>query len=127
VVILKRFAFRGVEVAAISQPDGSIVWIPAMTDPSAAHCKLCKEPRFSIDILGSLRAEIDALLGFLKSDSETEKEKDEATIQHLQGSLFEEDEPPVVLAAAQMAELATLLEIAAALATGELGDDQDHV
>ena len=38
----------------------------------------------------------------------------------------------MVLAAAQMAELATLLEallreIAAALATGELGDDQDHV
>jgi len=51
--------------------------------------------------------------------------------QHLQRSLFEEDEPPVVLAAAQMVELATLvegllLEIAAALANGEHGDDQDH-
>src|SRR5262249_345340 len=42
--------------------------------------KLCKEPRFSIDILRSLRAEVDALLGFLQSDSETEKNKDEATI-----------------------------------------------
>jgi hypothetical protein len=29
---------------------------------------------------------------------------------HLQRSLFDEDEPPVVLAAAQMAELATLVE-----------------
>src|SRR5215831_16029443 len=42
--------------------------------------KLCKEPRFSIDILRSLRAEVDALLGFLQSDSETEKDKNEATI-----------------------------------------------
>jgi hypothetical protein len=52
--------------------------------------------------------------------------------QHLQRSLFDEDEPPVVLATAKMAELAKLVEallfeIAAALATGELGDDQNHV
>ena len=51
--------------------------------------------------------------------------------QHLQRSLFDEDEPPVVLATTQKAELATLveallLEIAAALANGGLGDDQDH-
>src|SRR5215475_14232088 len=80
-VILKRFAFRGVEVIATPHPDGAIVWIPAwMMDASAAHYELCKEPRFSIDILRSLRAEVDALLGFLQSDSETEKDKDEATI-----------------------------------------------
>jgi hypothetical protein len=52
--------------------------------------------------------------------------------EHLQRSLFSENEPGVVLAAENMAELATLLEallleIAAALATGGLGDDQDHV
>jgi hypothetical protein len=52
--------------------------------------------------------------------------------QHLQRSLLDENKPPVVLAAAKMAELAKLveallLEIAAALAKGELGDDQDHV
>jgi hypothetical protein len=52
--------------------------------------------------------------------------------QHLQRSLFDEDEAPVVLATAKMAELAKLVEallfeIAAALATGELGDDQNHV
>ena len=51
--------------------------------------------------------------------------------QHLQRSLFDEDEPPVVLAAAQMSELATLveallLEIAAALANGGIADDQDQ-
>lgn len=47
-------------------------------------------------------------------------------------TLFEWNEVPrVVLAAAQMADLAALLEallreIAAALANGEVGDDQDH-
>ena len=51
--------------------------------------------------------------------------------RHRQRSLFDEDKPPVVLAAATMAELAKLveallLEIAAALANGGLGDDQDH-
>jgi hypothetical protein len=51
--------------------------------------------------------------------------------QHLQRSLFDEDEPPVVLASTQMAELSTLveallLEIAAALANGGIADDQDQ-
>jgi len=51
--------------------------------------------------------------------------------QHLQRSLFDEDMPPVVLAAAQMSELAILveallLEIAAALATGGIAHDQDQ-
>ena len=49
-----------------------------------------------------------------------------------QPSLFEEDVPSVVLAPAQMAELVTLLgvfllEIARALATGGIGDDQDNI
>jgi hypothetical protein len=51
--------------------------------------------------------------------------------QPRQQSLFDEDEPPVVLATTQMAELATvvealLLEIAAVLANGGIADDQDH-
>lgn len=51
--------------------------------------------------------------------------------QHLQRSLFDEDEPPVVLASTRMAELSTLvaallLEIAAALANGGIADDQDQ-
>jgi hypothetical protein len=46
--------------------------------------------------------------------------------------LFDEDEPRVVLEPAQKIALATLmevllLEIATALANGEIGDDQDHV
>ncbi len=51
--------------------------------------------------------------------------------QKLQPSLFDEDEPRVVLAAARMVDLAALMEvllreIATALANGEIGDEQDH-
>jgi hypothetical protein len=49
----------------------------------------------------------------------------------LQLRLFEEDEPGVELAAAPMGDLTMLMEallreIATALASGEIGDDQDH-
>ena len=51
--------------------------------------------------------------------------------ENIQPNLFEDEAPRVVLAAAQMADLATLVkallrEIAAALANGEIGDEQDH-
>jgi len=39
-----------------------------MTHESAARHRLGAEPRLSLDILRSLRAEIDALLSFLQSD-----------------------------------------------------------
>src|SRR5712671_4896997 len=49
----------------------------------------------------------------------------------IQPDLFEQDEPRVLPALSQKEQLATLveallLEIAAALASGEVGDDQDH-
>jgi hypothetical protein len=49
----------------------------------------------------------------------------------IQPDLFEQDEPRVLPALSQKEQLATLveallLEIAAALANGEIGDDQDH-
>jgi len=52
--------------------------------------------------------------------------------EKLQPSLFDEDEPGVVLAAARMADLVALMEvllreIATALANGEIGDEQDHI
>ena len=51
--------------------------------------------------------------------------------KNLQPSLFEDEVPRVVLAAAQMVDLAALVEallreIATALANGETGDEQDH-
>jgi len=49
----------------------------------------------------------------------------------LQPDLFERDEPSVAQVPGQMEQLAALveallLEIAVALAAGEVGDDQDH-
>lgn len=51
--------------------------------------------------------------------------------EKLQPSLFDEDECPVELAAAQMVDLAALVqallrEIATALANAEIGDEQGH-
>ncbi len=79
VLILRRYAYRGTELVVIPQPDGSVACIPAwMTQEAAAHVKLSAEPRFSLEILRSLRAEIDALLSFLQSDSKREKEGNDA-------------------------------------------------
>jgi hypothetical protein len=49
----------------------------------------------------------------------------------IQPDLFEQDEPRVLPVPSQKEQLATLveallLEIAVALASGEVGDDQDH-
>jgi len=49
----------------------------------------------------------------------------------IQPDLFEQDEPRVLPTLSQKEQLATLvqallLEIAAALASGEVGDDEDH-
>jgi hypothetical protein len=49
----------------------------------------------------------------------------------IQPDLFEQDEPRVLPVLSQKEQLATLveallLEIAAALVSGEVGDDQDH-
>jgi hypothetical protein len=49
----------------------------------------------------------------------------------IQPDLFEQDEPRVLPALSQKEQLATLveallLEIAAALASGEVGNDEDH-
>ena len=85
------------ELVVIPQPDGSVACIPAwMTHESAAHHQLRAEPRFSLDILRSMRAEIDALLGFLQSDSRMEKADNDAQMRKLQPNLFEQDEPRVV-------------------------------
>src|SRR5580693_4827840 len=79
VLIVRQYTYRGAELVVIPQPDGSVACIPAwMTDESAAHHQLCTEPRFSLDVLRSVRSEIDALLGFLQSDSRMEKAQNEA-------------------------------------------------
>jgi hypothetical protein len=79
VLIARQYAYRGAELVVIPQPDGSVACIPAwMTHESAAHHQVRAEPRLSLDILRSLRAEIDALLGFFHSDSGMENATNEA-------------------------------------------------
>jgi hypothetical protein len=79
VLIVRQYAYRGLELVAIPQPDGSVAGIPAwMTHESASHHQLRAEPRLSIDVLRSVRAEIGSLLGFLQSDARMEKAKNEA-------------------------------------------------
>ena len=68
-LILRRYAYRGAELVVIPQPDGSIACIPEwMVEQPAGHFKLSAEPRFPLETLRFLRAEIDALLGFLPSE-----------------------------------------------------------
>src|SRR5437763_155666 len=79
VLIARQYAYRGAELVVVPQPDGSVACIPAwMTHESAAQHQLRAEPRLSPDILRSLRTEIDALLGFLQSDSGMENANNEA-------------------------------------------------
>src|SRR5712691_12211542 len=74
VLIKRRLEYRGVELVVVVQPDSSLACIPAwMTHEAAARYALSEKPRFSVDILRSLRIEIDALLGFLQSESKTEE------------------------------------------------------
>jgi hypothetical protein len=103
-----------------------------MTDEAASRFEIGDEPRFPLDVLRSLRNEVDALVGFLASESKAERPENDAPIR-------ESPAKPVrgratVLRAAQKSDLATVIEvllreIAAALAkaaSGESGDDQDH-
>src|ERR1700686_1530520 len=79
VLIIRQYAYRGTNLVVIPQSDGSVACIPAwMTDESAAQHKVCVEPRLSLDVLRALRAQIDAVLGFLRSDSGMEGAKHEA-------------------------------------------------
>ena len=131
-LITRRLNYRGVELVVIPQPDSSLACIPGwMTHETAAQYGLSEEPSFPLDILRSLRAEIDALLGFLRSESNTGIADNDAQNRKFQLSLFDENKPRCELVAAQRADLATLVEallreIATALAEGDSANDQDQ-
>ena len=116
-------------MSVIPQPDGSVACIPSwMLREAAARYALCDEPRLGLDVMRVLRAELDALLGFLQPASTKEKACNLRKAANHQPDLFAEEEPPVRLATAQKDRLtrlveALLIEIAAALAVGEAGDD----
>jgi hypothetical protein len=73
VQIRRRLESAGVEFVVVLQPDGSFASLPAwMTEPAASRFEIGGEPHFPLQILRSMRADIDALLGFLPSESKTE-------------------------------------------------------
>jgi len=66
----------------VLQPDGSFASLPAwMTEPAASRFEIGDEPHFPLHILRSMRAEVDALLSFLLSESKTETAHNGAQIQ----------------------------------------------
>ena len=73
VQIRRRLETGGVEFVVVLQPDGSFACLPAwMTEPAASRFTIGDEPHFPLHILRAMRAEIDALLGFLLSEPKTE-------------------------------------------------------
>src|SRR5215472_15225819 len=82
VLIRRQLESRGVELVVVLQPDGSLACTPAwMTREAAAQYALSEKPRFSVDILRSLRAAADVLLRSLLSEPKTEKADNAAPIQ----------------------------------------------
>ena len=102
-----------------------------MTDESAARYQLGAEPRLSLDNLGSLRAEIDALLSFLQSDARMEHANNEAQERKRSAGPVRTEQAGRLAGPLHKEHLAALvktllLEIAAALASGKVANDQDH-
>src|SRR5262245_2507596 len=81
VIVRRRLVTNNVAMAVILQPDGSLAFLPAwMLDESAARFTIHQSPTFSVPFLQSLRAEIDALLTSLPSDSKAGDDGSAATI-----------------------------------------------
>jgi len=80
--IRRRLEQGGVAFLVVHQLDGTFACLPAwMTDEAASRFEIGVEPRFPLDVLRSLRSEVDALLGFLASDSKTERPENDAPIR----------------------------------------------
>ena len=82
VLIKRQLEYRGVELLVILQPDSSLACIPAwMTHESAARYVFSEKPNFSVDVLQSVRTEIDTLLGFVQPESKAEEADNVVPIQ----------------------------------------------
>jgi hypothetical protein len=66
----------------VHQLDDTFACLPAwMTDEATSRFEIGGEPRFPLDVLLSLRNEVDALLGFLAAESKTERPENDAPIR----------------------------------------------
>ena len=83
VQIRRQLECGGVEFVVVLQPDGSFASLPAwMTEPAASRFEIGDQPHFPL-LLRSMRAEVDALLGFLLSESKMETAHNGAKIRTL--------------------------------------------
>ena len=77
--ICRKIECGETQMTVIPQPDGSVACIPSwMMQASAGRHALCAEPRFSLDVIRALRAELDAVLDILQPDSTGENARNDA-------------------------------------------------
>ena len=111
VQIRRRLETGGVEFVVVLQPDGSFASLPAwMTEPAASRFTIGDQPHFPLHILRAMRAEVDALLGFLLSESKRRQPRMARKSEHRQPSLFDEETPLEERCPARRVELAGLVE-----------------
>jgi hypothetical protein len=68
--VRRRLKRGGSTFVVVHQLDGSFACLPDwMTDEAASRFEIGDAPCFPLDILRSLRSEVDTLLGFLASES----------------------------------------------------------
>jgi hypothetical protein len=82
VSVRRRLERGGAAFLVVHQLDDTFACLPAwMTDEAASRFQIGGEPRFPLDVLRSLRNEVDALLDFLATESKTERPENDAPIQ----------------------------------------------
>src|SRR4029077_18074938 len=80
--VRRRLERGGGAFLVVHQLDGTFACLPAwMTDEAASRFEIGVEPRFPLDVLRSLRNEVDALLSLLASESKTERPENDAPIR----------------------------------------------
>src|SRR3981189_1777113 len=80
--VRRRLERGGAAFLVVHQLDGTFACLPAwMTDEAASRFEISVEPHFPLDVLCSLRNEVDALLGFLASESKTERPENDTPIR----------------------------------------------
>ena len=84
--VRRRLERGGATFVVVHQLDGTFACLPVwMTDGGASRFEIGDEPLFPLDVLRSLRNEVDALLGFLASESKTERPENDAPIRESPG------------------------------------------
>src|SRR6202049_409412 len=80
--VRRRLERGGAAFLVVHQLDGTFAGLPAwMTDEATSRFEISVEPHFPLDVLCSLRNEVDALLGLLASESKTERPDNDAPIR----------------------------------------------